>query len=173
MRNRRGAAAAGALALALLVTGVALGVSAARDPAAPVTVEERAQALAEGLRCPVCQNLSVADSPSTLAGEMRRTIAERLRAGESPEEIRREFVAAYGEWILQEPPKRGINLVAWVAPGILVLAGAAIGALAVLRWTRPRRPSSPPEGNGAGPPPLAAADRRLLDRAVASLEEPE
>lgn len=170
---RRGAAALAAVAVALLAAGVALAVSAGRGPGEPVTLEERAQVVAEGLRCPVCQNLSVADSPSTLASEMRRTIAQRLRAGESPEDIRRDFVAAYGEWILQEPPKRGITLVAWVAPGVLVLAGTAVGALAVVRWTRPRRTAGPPDGDGAGPPPLAAADRHLLDRAMASLEDPE
>ncbi|MGH2725170.1 MAG: cytochrome c-type biogenesis protein [Actinomycetota bacterium] len=174
MRSRRGALAATALAAALVAAGGALAVTAARGPEPPVTVEERAQAVAEGLRCPVCQNLSVADSPSALAAEMRRTIADRLRAGQSPEEIRGGFVAAYGEWILQEPPKRGINLVAWLAPGILFLAGAAAGVLAIRRWTAGGRPAGPPGGDGTGPPALPAADRRLLDRALASLpEEPE
>lgn len=170
----RGPVAALALAVALLAAGGALALAAARGPERPVTIQAQAEAIAEGLRCPVCQNLSVADSPSALASEMRRTIAARLRQGDPPEEIRREFVAAYGEWILQEPPKRGINLVVWLGPGVLFLSGAAVATVAIRRWTARRRPAGAAGGDGAGPPPVPPEDRRLLERALASLpEEPQ
>lgn len=167
----RGTRSTAALAAALLMAATALGVVAARGPQPPVGMDERVHAVAETLRCPVCQNLSVADSPSTLAGEMRRTIARRLEAGRTPQEIRAEFVAAYGEWILQAPPPRGINLVAWAAPAVLLLAGLVTAGVALQRWTaRPSRRDLP-GADGRGPAPLSAADRRLLDRALAGAPE--
>ena len=126
------------LALAALAAAAALGVAATTDDPGPGTFEERVQAVAATLRCPVCQNLSVADSDSAIARSMRREIAADLRAGATPEEIRREFVAAYGEWILQTPPAEGLNLIAWAAPVAVVLAAILVAVVAVRRWTRRR-----------------------------------
>lgn len=89
------------------------------------SLADRAHEIAAGLRCPVCQNLSVADSPSRLAGEMRTEISTRLRAGQSPGQIREFFVDRYGEWILLEPPRRGLNWVPWALPVIALVAGVA------------------------------------------------
>jgi cytochrome c-type biogenesis protein CcmH len=99
----------------------------------PATVEERAQAVAAGLRCPVCQNLSVADSPSRLAGEMRAEIQERLAAGANEDEVRAFFVSRYGEWVLLEPTRRGLNLVPWLFPLAAVLIGLGLWAVVVRR----------------------------------------
>jgi cytochrome c-type biogenesis protein CcmH len=115
------------LAAILLAAGVGVALVVARGPAPPATLQERVRLVAEGLRCPVCQNLSVADSSSRLAKEMRGMIAADLRAGRSPEEIRAGFVDAYGEWILLEPPARGIDLVAWVLPFLLLAGGVVRG----------------------------------------------
>ncbi|MGH7256720.1 MAG: cytochrome c-type biogenesis protein, partial [Nitrospirales bacterium] len=67
--------------------------------AQPADLEEQARIIASDLRCPVCQNLSVADSPSELARQMRDLIREQLREGKSPEEIKAYFVSKYGEWV--------------------------------------------------------------------------
>jgi cytochrome c-type biogenesis protein CcmH len=135
-------------------------------------MDDRVRAVAASLRCPVCQNLTVADSPSRLAQEMRRTIAMDLRAGKTPEEIRRAFVRAYGQWILESPPKGGIDLVAWILPGLLVLGGLAAGALAVSRW-RGRGLAGRASGVAGQDPAqvLTPADRSLLERALAGAEE--
>ena len=169
-----------ALAAILVVAGVAVALVVARGPAQPTTLQDRVRLVAEGLRCPVCQNLSVADSSSRLAKEMRGMIATDLRAGRSPEEIRAGFVDAYGEWILLEPPARGIDLVAWVLPFLLLAGGVVVAVVAARRWS----------GGGSGPRPLAQIDtqghsseagsglspdeRALLDRELASTgDEPE
>jgi len=163
-----------ALAGAVIVAGAALAVVAARGEPSPRTLEGRVHAVASTLRCPVCQNLSVADSPSLLAQQMRSTIAKELQAGRSPDEIRGEFVAGYGEWILLAPPKRGIDLVAWLIPILLVAGGAAWAGLAVVRWTRGSVPA-PIASNAATGPGLPPGDRVLLERAIRSVsdEEPE
>jgi cytochrome c-type biogenesis protein CcmH len=156
------------LAAALLVAGGALLMVGLRGPDAPRTLDERVDAVASTIRCPVCQNLSVADSPSRLAAGMRAEIARDLRAGKSPSEIRAELAAAYGEWILQAPPKEGIGLVAWLAPALLLLGGAVAAVAAVRGWTarggRSRRPGAAPA--------LSPEDRALLRRAMAEEEGP-
>ena len=70
------------------------------------SLEEDVRQISTELRCPVCQNLSVADSPSRMAEQMRELVRERLEAGESPEAIKSYFVERYGEWILLAPKDR-------------------------------------------------------------------
>ena len=160
-----------ALAAALVAAGASLAVVAARGPTPPTTMSERVRAVASTLRCPVCQDLSVADSPSRLAEQFRQQIAQELQAGESPDQIRQGFVRAYGEWILLAPSRSGINLVAWVAPILLLLGGLVLAAAAVGRWTRGRAPRARADGSAGN---LSASDRRLLERALAAApEEPE
>lgn len=155
------------LAVLLLVALAALAAVAARGPAPASTPAERVHAIATGLRCPVCRDLSVADSPAPLAQQMRNQIAEGLAAGKSPEAIRREFVAAYGESVLLVPARRGAGLVPWVAPALL-LAGGLLAALLALRRWRGRAGAAT-----AGPPPTrtSSTDRMLLERALARIDE--
>ncbi len=168
---------AAVVAAALLVSGVALAFVAARGPEPPRSLSEQVRAVASTLRCPVCQNLSVADSPSPLAREMRATIGRELRAGRTPEQIRTRFVEAYGEWILLAPPRRGVNLVAWIAPVLLLGAGLVAAVVAVRRWTRRRLQTPEPAADAAprsgprGPDQVSADDRRLLEHALSALPE--
>ena len=154
-----------ALAAILLTAGIALLAVAIRGPEPPSSLDQRVEAVAATLRCPVCQNLSVADSPSRLAAEMRRQIGRELRAGLTPDQIRARFAAAYGEWILQSPPKEGVGLVAWVAPALLLVAGLAVAGLAVRGWA-----GRTPNGRRS-PAELSPSDRALLRRAL-SEEDP-
>jgi cytochrome c-type biogenesis protein CcmH len=121
---------------AVVVVGLAALLAAGGD-ARPATMDERVHEIAAGLRCPVCMNLSVADSPSRLAGEMRSEIESKLRAGERPEEIRAFFVDRYGEWILLEPVRRGLNLIPWLVPVVGLTVGVALWAGLVRRRGEP------------------------------------
>src|SRR5262249_24110260 len=110
------AALCAAAAAALVVAGVSSSESSG-------TVEQRAHAVASTLKCPVCHDLSAADSPAPVAQQMRAQITEELRAGRTPDQIRAEFVTSYGEWILLSPPQRGLDLLPWLAPAFLGCAG--------------------------------------------------
>jgi cytochrome c-type biogenesis protein CcmH len=99
-------------------------------------LDRRTREVAGALQCPVCQNLSAADSPSELAGQMRAVVREKLAAGQSREEVLAYFVDRYGEEILIDPPKRGFNLLIWVVPPLLLLGGLAVVLTTVRRWRR-------------------------------------
>lgn len=93
-------------------------------------LNRKVREIALTLRCPVCQNLSVADSPSQLATEMRAVIRQKLEAGASREEITQYFVQNYGNGILLDPPKEGFTLLIWLGAALAVVAG---GLLMVVR----------------------------------------
>jgi cytochrome c-type biogenesis protein CcmH len=154
------------LAALLLVALGALAAVAARGPTPAGSPADRVHAIATGLRCPTCRDLSVADSPAPLARQMRRQIAEGLGAGKSPEAIRQEFVAAYGESVLLVPTRRGVGLVVWVAPALLLAGGLLAAVLAVGRW---RTRGAAAAARSA--PRTSHADRALLERALAHFEE--
>jgi cytochrome c-type biogenesis protein CcmH len=100
--------------------------------AAPADLDREVRTLATQLRCPVCQNLSVADSSSELARDMRAVIRAELAAGRTPEEIKAYFVSKYGDWILLSPRPRGLTWLLWIGP----FAGAALGGLVAIRMAR-------------------------------------
>jgi cytochrome c-type biogenesis protein CcmH len=136
----------------LRVTGLVMVCSVPLTLGATATdLEGRVRDIASQLRCPVCQGLSVADSPSELANEMRTLVREQLQQGKTSAEVLDYFTQRYGEWILLAPPKHGFNLVIWVLPFILLPIGVAAVYLGAHRWVRrsaaaessPRRPDSP------------------------------
>jgi cytochrome c-type biogenesis protein CcmH len=155
-----------ALSAALLGAGITLALVAARGPAPAVSMDDQVRQVASTLRCPVCVDLSVADSPSLTARDMRATIARQLRDGRTPAEIRDFFVARFGSTILLTPKGSGIDLLAWIAPALLVAFGLGLLAFTLLRWSR-ASPTRPPM---ARPDTLSAADRAMLDRELAAAD---
>jgi cytochrome c-type biogenesis protein CcmH len=108
---------------ALLALAAVLVVAARPHDATP---EERVDRIAAELRCPVCQGLSVKDSTSETARQMRDLVAQRVREGRTDAEIEAEFRAAYGDWILLTPPVTSWSGLVWIAPIAVVIAGALI-----------------------------------------------
>jgi cytochrome c-type biogenesis protein CcmH len=103
---------------------------------ADTALEGLTRRVAAQLRCPVCQGLSLADSPSELALEMKDVVRTQLAAGRTPDEVKAYFVAKYGEWILLEPPRRGVNLLAYALPAVALGVGLGVIWLALRRWTK-------------------------------------
>jgi cytochrome c-type biogenesis protein CcmH len=144
-----------AVVLAFLLASVA---GAAAQSSWPVD-DSQVHEVASELRCVVCQNLSVADSPSEMATQMRAIVRERLAAGDSPAQVRQYFVERYGDWILLSPPRRGFSLLVWVAPPVALVVGLAVAGLLVRRWTGRRRRTPPPVD-----PVMRERIRRELER---------
>ena len=88
--------------------------------------EAAAQALMEEIRCLVCQGQSIADSDAELASDMRDLVRRRIAAGESPAAIRDWLITRYGTWITYRPPAEPLTWPLWVAPLVLLAAGALL-----------------------------------------------
>ncbi|GGL63973.1 cytochrome c-type biogenesis protein [Wenxinia marina] len=123
------------------------------DPA----LESRARDISAGLRCPVCRNESIDESNAGVARDLRLMVRERLVAGDSDAEVVDAVVARYGEYVLLAPDRTGVNLVLWLAPAALGLAGLVIALVAVRR-----RAAAPQEA------PLDEDEQRRLDEILKS-----
>jgi cytochrome c-type biogenesis protein CcmH len=108
------------------------------QPLSGAALDRETQEVASLLRCPVCQGLSVADSPTDLARDMKRQARELLTAGYDREQVLAYFESSYGEFVRLEPPLRGVNWLVWIAP----LAGLLAGGYVVARSLR--RPRAAP-----------------------------
>ena len=159
----------GLLVLIALAAGLATLVIVAVSGHSPASQAQQVQQIAAGLHCPICKDLSVADSPAPLAQQMRQEIAAKLGAGESADQIRAGFVAAYGPSVLMSPPRQGVAGVAYYLPLLVLAAGVVAAFTALRRWLRTPQPDPP----GSASPRLSASQRRALAKAVARLREEE
>lgn len=126
----------------------ALGPPRAR-PLSGAALEQEATEVAKLLRCPVCQGLSVADSPSTMATQMRVQVRELVAAGYDRDQVLANFERSYGEFVRLEPPLRGVNWLVWLAP-IALLAGGAFVVARVLGRARPAETAGSEEADLPG-----------------------
>ena len=147
----RAAALGGVLAL------VAVAVALTLTQGGSATDAERTDALAAELRCPDCQGLSVSDSQTAAAREIRRQIDELVAAGATDDEVRAHFTSRYGEWILLAPKAPLL----WLIPFATVIAGM----LALAAWLIRRRPRA-----ATAPPPLTDRQRRRLHDEAEALD---
>lgn len=110
-------------------------------PPAGATLEgdalnEATNRVSKHMRCPVCQGLSVADSPSESARAMKEEVRALVAQGYDDEQVIAYFEASYGEFIRLEPTTEGWNLLVWVLP-LVVLGGGGIAAVWTARgWSR-------------------------------------
>mgnify|MGYP003693622923 CR=1 FL=1 len=79
--------------------------------------------LSKELRCLVCKNETLADSPADLAEDLRNQIREQMKAGKSDKEIVAYLTQRYGKFILYNPPVDPTTYLLWFGPFILLLAG--------------------------------------------------
>jgi cytochrome c-type biogenesis protein CcmH len=147
------------LALAL-VTGQ---IAPARhdDPLEDKVKEDRVQRLGKGIRCPVCQGVSISDSPSSMAKAQLEKVRELVAAGKTDEQIFDYFEGIYGEWAFLEPRKTGLNAILWFAPLLLV----GVGILIIVLQSKGRAPpKAPAPAAPEGEDPYLAAVRADLDK---------
>lgn len=102
--------------------------SAALDP----VLEKRVIAIAEELRCLVCQNQTIADSHAELAVDLKNQVREMLQKGMTEQQIKSYMVERYGDFVLYRPPVKGNTWLLWVGPFVFLIA-ALIFAVFKLR----------------------------------------
>jgi cytochrome c-type biogenesis protein CcmH len=149
-----------AMAALCIVAAAGLARAAAGPPPDQRALDDQVREIALGLRCVVCQNLSVADSPSDLAKEMRNLIRDLVQQGKTPQEIRDYFVSRYGEFVLLAPPAHGFSLLVWVLPFLALALGAGGVYLVARRWAS--HPATAPPGTD--PAYLERVRRELHER---------
>ena len=123
------------LAVLTLASASALAVEpdeVMKNPA----LEARARALSEELRCLVCQNESIDDSEAPLARDIRLLIRERIREGESNDQVRAYLVSRYGDFILLKPPFQADTWLLWLSPVLMLGLGGAAALYARRRAPR-------------------------------------
>jgi cytochrome c-type biogenesis protein CcmH len=110
------------------------------DPA----LEARYQALIHEVRCLVCENRSIAESPSDVAGDLKKLIHDMIVEGKSDAEIAEFLAARYGDSILYRPPVQPNTWLLWGGPAVLLLLGAFVFARIVrARATQPIEEDEP------------------------------
>ncbi len=148
------------LAIILILTPPWLGLAEVQDE---TELDVQVREIAKTLRCTVCQTENIWESGAPLAQQMRGVVRERLKLGHSKEEIRAYFLSRYGDYIMMEPPKHGVNWIIWLGPFILLLGGGLFLFKEVKGWVR-RTPTTP----AAPPPPLDEQARQRLERELES-----
>ena len=122
----------------------ALAEPPANAPPSPEVAAAETERIAKGLRCPVCQGLSVADSNADAARAMYARIGELVQLGYDEEQIANYFTDRYGAWVRLAPPATGAHWLVWLGPVVLVVLGVVV----VGRRVRP----SPEELSGVVDP---------------------
>lgn len=102
--------------------------------------EQQFYQLTAALRCPKCQNNSIADSDAMIATDMRQKVYELMQQGKSKAEIIDYMVARYGNFVTYDPPLTPLTLLLWLSP----LAVIAIGGGLIVARTRRRQHFSEP-----------------------------
>lgn len=128
-------------------------------------LEHRARDLSRELRCLVCQNESIDDSAAPLARDLRLLLRERLKAGDTDEQVLDYLVARYGEFVLLRPRLNMHTVLLWGTPLILL----AFGGIVLLFAARRRRQA---DGMRESQRPLTAAEQERVSRLVGEESHP-
>ncbi|WP_241576211.1 cytochrome c-type biogenesis protein [Rosenbergiella collisarenosi] len=91
-----------------------------------VEQEEQYRDLTQSLRCPKCQNNSIADSSAMIAADMREKVYQLMSQGQSRQQIIDYMVARYGNFVTYEPPVTPSTLILWLGPLLFVIGGGIV-----------------------------------------------
>jgi cytochrome c-type biogenesis protein CcmH len=147
--------------LVILVVLAVSGVARAQE-ANPTVTDDDVNRIAKGLYCPVCENIPLDVCGTQACQQWRDLIREKLGEGWSDEQIKTYFVNQYGDRVLAEPPRRGINWLVYLVPPLAFLLGIFILVKALRSW---KAGSGVPEAEGTadapGQPPADEYIKRL------------
>jgi cytochrome c-type biogenesis protein CcmH len=149
----------------LKVLAVVAAALAFAGPASACAHPKTSLSYLEGqIMCPTCHTtLDMSEAPA--AQDIKAQISQRIAQCWSAQQIENELVGNFGQGILAAPPHKGFDLLAWWLPLGGVLAGAALLALGVWRWSRTREPEPGVEADGLDP-----ETEKRLDEMLARLD---
>jgi cytochrome c-type biogenesis protein CcmH len=124
------------LATFLVFAGVAHAQAIEPMPFANHTQELRFQHLTQQLRCPMCQNETLADSNAPIARDLRNQIFQMMQQGKSDDEIKQYLVARYSDFVLYDPPLTTGTWLLWFGPLLILLGGAGAVLVAIRKRSR-------------------------------------
>ena len=147
------------LAAGILAAGVWAAPVRAQEPT-PVISDDAVNEIANQMFCPVCENVPLDVCPTQACHQWRETIRQLLAEGRTEAEIKAYFVERYGDRVLAEPPRSGLNWLIYIVPPAVILIGA-FGLVKVMRQWRARTATV----DAAGPPSIPEDDyvQRLED----------
>ena len=108
---------------------------------------DRAEALGQQIKCPVCQGESIGDSPAQMARDMMALVRQRIDEGLADDQIVEELLGSYSGAVLLDPPASGSTLLLWLAPAVAVMIGVGI-----IVWWRRHPGETQPTLDGTTPP---------------------
>jgi len=87
--------------------------------------------------CGTCGRKSLAECTCSIAGDMRKEIANLVAQGKSHDEIIQYEVAKYGsQEPLAAPIDKGFNRLAWLLPYVFGAGGLVMAGFVAIRWSR-------------------------------------
>ncbi len=104
--------------------------------------EQQFKELGSTLRCPKCQNNTIADSNAELAVDLRQKVYEMTKEGKSKQEIIDYMTARYGNFVTYNPPFTAATSILWLGPLFVVVFGFGF---IVLRSRSKKATSKQPE----------------------------
>jgi cytochrome c-type biogenesis protein CcmH len=141
------------------VAGLVCAVVLALTWAAPAMASVNILALEQQLQCPTCDTpLNVSDAPSAL--RIKAYIEEKAADGWTANQIEQSLVAQFGREILATPPKSGFDLIVWIVPTVLIIAGLGAIPFVTRMWTRRAKHVAPAAGP-ASPEEIARLEQEL------------
>jgi cytochrome c-type biogenesis protein CcmH len=143
----------------LLVVGLWGGLSARGTAQTPTPNE--VNEISKGLWCPLCNGVRLDNCELQACIQMKEVIAQKLEAGESPEQIRAYFVEQYGDVVLGAPSTQGFNSLAWILPVLAAAVGLGWLVVFVRSVTRRRTAGAQTVASSQRAPGEAAQDEYL------------
>lgn len=124
--------------------------------------------LQKELWCPICQGIRLDVCEQKVCQQMRDLIDKELAQGKSKEEIKQQFIEFYGPVVLGEPPREGINWLAWIVPIFLAVGGLLAAGWMTRNWSRRNRP---PETRAQLSPEAEATEDAYLSQVEREIED--
>lgn len=123
--------------------------AAAQEPtrSTPVTADD-INAVAKQMYCPVCENIPLDVCPTDACIQWRQEIGVQLGEGKTPDEIKANFVARYGDRVVGTPEDPTLRALSLVTPWIVAVVAIFIAAYIVVRWRRNRTIAPIPAASG-------------------------